>query len=468
MAAAHLSASALGHVLGLGLSRTPPKLVAATLRDRCRIETNRVDGEWTGVSLARYKRLVEHLAQAGDGPAVPLFLRFVWERAESKRCLLDFILALDSHVPCLEPTWRTRLTQDSSCADEWCSSTFSASDTDAASVEAAARCMLPRHAPALRALQRSRSAQHLDPAPQQPQQPSLPSQQQPKATAAAPSFAHSLEVLGAHLCDVATFKPPNALERHAFRGSAPKPDCVEMLLRELFDFLLFRHSTQAFDVQRLPSSASAALRSHYERRASGELTDDAAGADWYPMLQGLDGCRYLSQAPGGESYELHPSLSNLAGAAGRLLGHEGWDSLSQLEAYWNAHVAARDASARDASASGGDGTSGAAGDVAASRPRALFIDESGSGPYRPLLSDHSRMREVASLKLDGSRYVHAEAQTPDTRAYWAATPPSECCKRAPSVLRAAMADPCGNIAALCGNRCRVPSCFLALPLLQPL
>ena len=42
---------------------------------------------------------------------------------------------------------------------------------------------------------------------------------------------------------------------------------------------------------------------------------------------------------------------------------------------------------------------------AAGAPLALELDESRSGTYRPQLSDHSRMREIAELKLDGGRFA---------------------------------------------------------------
>ena len=67
-------------------------------------------------------------------------------------------------------------------------------------------------------------------------------------------------------------------------------------------------------MERLPRSAQPALRSHYTRLNDGGLSADRAGAEWFPLCQALDahGCRYLSRAPSGEPYELHPSLSNLA------------------------------------------------------------------------------------------------------------------------------------------------------------
>ena len=118
------------------------------------------------------------------------------------------------------------------------------------------------------------------------------------------------------------------------------------------------HAAQRFEPRRLPLSASGALRDHYARRASGELPADAAGADWFPMLQGLAGCAYLSAAPGGAPYELRPTASNLAAAAGALLGQPGWTALSQLQAYWNAHVSGGVGSDGRSGGSGGSGGSG--------------------------------------------------------------------------------------------------------------
>ena len=219
----------------------------------------------------------------------------------------------------------------------------------------------------------------------------------------------ALEVLAANAADVHAFKPPNVLERHGYRGAPPRPDCVEMLLREVFDLLLYDPATAAFEPGRLPDSAAAPLVSHYERRASGALTALDAGADWFPIAQGLPRCKYLSSAPpDGAPYELHPRLANLAAAAGTLLGHTGeCRSLSQLQALWNAHAAAsRPPDTATATAGAGAGAAGGAAiRLPPGTPRALHVDESRSGMYRPLLSDTPRMREVASLHLDGGRYA---------------------------------------------------------------
>ena len=67
-------------------------------------------GVWTGVSLARFRLLVDLVRkgseQSAASPVIPLILRCVWERAESKACLLQYILAVNSHVPILSAPYQ--------------------------------------------------------------------------------------------------------------------------------------------------------------------------------------------------------------------------------------------------------------------------------------------------------------------------------------------------------------------------
>ena len=58
---------------------------AAQYRDK--VTSNRVRGEWTGVSLARYRGLVAGVASCPPY-ALPLFLRVVWEKAAGPDCLV--------------------------------------------------------------------------------------------------------------------------------------------------------------------------------------------------------------------------------------------------------------------------------------------------------------------------------------------------------------------------------------------
>ena len=93
----------------LGMALTQPQLSDRAIDDGLKsmgIECNKVGGQPSGVSLARFRRIVKLTRTAcedspEDALAVPLLLRLVWEKAETKACLLDFLLALQHHRPVL-------------------------------------------------------------------------------------------------------------------------------------------------------------------------------------------------------------------------------------------------------------------------------------------------------------------------------------------------------------------------------
>ena len=180
-----------------------------------------------------------------------------------------------------------------------------------------------------------------------------------------------------------------------------------MLLREVFDLLLYDQRRAAFEPGRLPDSASArSCRTTSGARAA--RSPRSTRAPTVPHRAGPPAAVLSSAPPDSAPYELHPRLANLAAAAGTLLGHTGeCRSLSQLQALWNAHAAAsRPPDTATATAGAGAGAAGGAAiRLPPGTPRALHVDESRSGMYRPLLSDTPRMREVASLHLDGGRYA---------------------------------------------------------------
>jgi hypothetical protein len=88
------------------------------------------------------------------------------------------------------------------------------------------------------------------------------------------------------------FKPAVRLQQHPFRGAPAKPDCVEVVVREVnhsrtstlthththihthihlqvVDLLLFDAATSGFDVTRLPPTASQGLRDFFTQVVRG-------------------------------------------------------------------------------------------------------------------------------------------------------------------------------------------------------
>ena len=93
-AASYLTPSILGHMVGLSVTQADNDTIQRTLRSHG-VDTNRFMGEWTGVSFARWTRLVhslrEALALGGEGsPALALALRLVWEKVTKHPVFVPF------------------------------------------------------------------------------------------------------------------------------------------------------------------------------------------------------------------------------------------------------------------------------------------------------------------------------------------------------------------------------------------
>ena len=320
--ATHLSVAQLGAVAGLALRGVGDADLRRGLR-AVGISTNRVNGDWTGVSMARFVRLAALVREAGASDAgrrlaVPVFLRLVWERAESKACILAFLDSIHAQgVPVLAPA----LVPSSSGASH---------SARAAFVDAA-----------------------FSPADLSPQ-----AAQRAVALVAADATTDdlSLELLAACVARAHAYKPAVRLRRHTLPvpGAREVPDCVEVSLREALDLLLWDPTRGCLDTDRLPRDCAPALRSFYAARPDPATSGGAeVSAEWFALCQHLPGCEYLKEAAaytaatggggggsGGEplKYELRPSLRSLARAAGALL-HPGaprpWDSLADLARFWN-------------------------------------------------------------------------------------------------------------------------------------
>jgi hypothetical protein len=400
--AAQLGLRQLGTLVGLALQGCGDAELEAGLRGGG-ISTNRVDGRWTGVSMARHMRLARSVRaachdQGGKVLALPLLLRYVWERAESKRCLLDFLDAVHHNVPILSPVLsRTAELGCEATRSAFIASAFTSADLTAPALKAAAWAVV-------------------DPPPE--------------AANAAPE---PLELLAAALSQALTFKPPIRLRRHAYVSGAPRevPDCVEVVLREVFDLLLFDPETSRMDVQRLPVGCAPGLFEFYAARADRAVETSGAedSAAWFAVCQGLDGCEYLSLAPGERPYELKPSLSNVACAAGRLLQPRGqaWQRMTDLAEFWNGSSVQRgrirgqklEISER------ADISRGIAAEESLRRERAQITLHPGSRHSLDVLLDPAHNTATAAHRSIGSDWVDAELLEAQAQA-WARAPPASC------------------------------------------
>lgn len=277
-AAAHCTPAVLGDILGLALKqKTQPRDVEAALKRRG-IATNRVHGEWTGVSMARYVRLhallATALAQDASAPALPLLLHFVWERCLNRRELLDFLEAASSHVPLLAPDFDAgRFLSDGSDFDE------SSNDGGAITSD----CPRP------------------------------PLDVAPLVDVTRPEFAAGLEHFAAAMGAAHAFKPAVRVRKHALpNAGAPRPvsDCVEVAIREICEYVAAEPGVQAM------RPFSAPLEAFLADAAAG--ADEAAlSATWFGLCQSVlvGHCDFISvDGPTGRPFELAPSVCNVASA----------------------------------------------------------------------------------------------------------------------------------------------------------
>eukprot|EP00934_Nitzschia_sp_Nitz4_P005116 Nitzschia sp. Nitz4//scaffold22_size323478//247071//248783//NITZ4_000571-RA/size323478-processed-gene-0.114-mRNA-1//-1//CDS//3329543127//5106//frame0 len=290
-----------------------PKQLRELLRQEG-IQSNYVgDRVWTGVSLARWKELVNLLgtSQRDALPVAPaVWLSALWELARSKRDLLDFLLALDMYIQQVLPGLASifddtnemacSLVHDEGSRVEWSNSSFHPSELDPAeamndllafpdwSSYEASRC--------LERVCASRANQHVG-------QPAVPN------------------------------------GRYAFDGGEVKPDCVEVIVRELFNLLLWDELQGKFDVNRLPPNVCQQLIQLYHPQCGNEADPKPIGQAWYDMLSNLNGADYLAMSPNGLPYELTPTLANVSRVVQILLGLSStspkWRTLEEMAEAWN-------------------------------------------------------------------------------------------------------------------------------------
>ena len=241
-AAFYLTPARLGHLVGMAIDDVDRSQqdIESILKNHCQISGQTtsggyravVDGVSTNVSLSRFLRLYTSVSDAyvesSVSPAIPLILRFLWERAQSKQCLLNFLDVVHDYRPIyLDPNFR----HNKSLRSAWVRDNFTPVEMLMIDeVESAALQML--------SLNHTREKDFTH-------------------------FGRSIELVAANLSSAHAFKPPLRLEQHSFRGAKPKPDCVEVVVREIIDYLLFDPQTMLFDETRLPVQASPMLKEFY-------------------------------------------------------------------------------------------------------------------------------------------------------------------------------------------------------------
>lgn len=205
------------------------------------IECNMVNGEYSGVSLARYRRIVRLIAddlghingKSGNpfrrivkGYSLSIILSVLWEKSPNKQSLLDFILAAELSMgrSMLRPQYSELRLPGSTAHKQWLQLEFTRDDLLLGQVHAATDVLLGGDSNAMR------SSSSLD-----------------RCTSAA-VWTHQDDVavpaaLERVACSVALehlFKRPIRLGRYQYRGDgAARPDCVEVVVREVVDALIY-------------------------------------------------------------------------------------------------------------------------------------------------------------------------------------------------------------------------------------
>ena len=367
--AAHLSASLTAHIVGItanGLSGASAReaLCHAVCSDTALLLPQLAKS--TGVSIARFERLMEQVAAAdAEGTALGLphagttvLLNHLWCRStrKGKRSLWTFLETLHVHYgPVLtDEAWQQRCdgTNDAGSTGEFddhaafCAHELGEKAVKHAMARLAASCSSAQ-ATGFTGGAAASSATRPD---------------------VAAAIASALEVVAAAAALGGLRSAPLLQGEYGYAGQPPVADCVELVTRELFNALLWDPLEQRFDAMRLPSSASDALRqfyaadgvAHVERAVLSQRVDASpaphatrrielhgvplaewqpglevytpASETWFEMVSGLDQVDYLAGAAG-TRYEMAPSVNNMIACVGALLGHR-LRTVGELEQLW--------------------------------------------------------------------------------------------------------------------------------------
>lgn len=193
--------------------------------------------------------LVGKTYREGHSTYSALLVEFLWSTARNKQDALDYLVHLDATAPwpVLSDELRCPVRQQDFIAEQFTQAELSESSR----LEEAAYAVL-------------------DPASSEGE------------------FASSLELLAAGLSATNAFRAPIRIEHVGYRGGKPKPDCVEVAVREVMELLLYDARSQLFDVSLLPPSTKPSIAAFFsslnQRIARGEvygLDASEVGSLWF-------------------------------------------------------------------------------------------------------------------------------------------------------------------------------------------
>jgi hypothetical protein len=382
------------------------------------IRSNYVNNtQWTGVSMTRWLDLLQSinnhpfLLQLNSSStqrkqyhhdnlvhvfSVAPWLAGLWEISQTKEDLLEYLLALDESYNGTVLDDSIELVQaiksnDLSAKQEWTSSSFKAYELTSEKVY--------EYLDELLRIWSTPSSMFSNKFEEQ------------KQTAAL------IELICASQSIQYGSKPIVPNSRYGYDDGDEKPDCVEVLVREIFDLLLWDDSKEMFDLSRLPgtphleaeqtprapkSKHLLTLRdlyqaSNYTNQSRSVKKSNNTGQQWFNACSNIPGCDYLSASPHGKPYELTPTMRNVSKAMQHLLGLNGIESKILVDAHnttkletimnlWN------DRQDVDKSGNG----------YSMSIPNVQINTFQRS--YRPSMSDEMVHEEHATIYLDGSKY----------------------------------------------------------------
>lgn len=229
-----LTTKQLGHILGLSLSQ---KCLDGELKsndidlilNNMGITCNRSNGQFTGISLARYRNIIKLLKDDFNNCnnilnylSIPIYMRLVWEKAESKLCLLEFLLAVEesSNKQIISNKYSYLRSENSLLKNQWLNSQMNESHLNQESVDKSLDCILLSFQENNKILPLDNTTINLN-------------------DSCNSNLSKSLEIVACCLSLTHTLKPAISLSRYSYKDGDSKPDCVEVVLREIIDYLIF-------------------------------------------------------------------------------------------------------------------------------------------------------------------------------------------------------------------------------------